>query len=57
MDIHHVKYTSVLLIGNIRQEYNILDGDDFDRTDHIVVKYMIHVIRKRCLQAIVPSMD
>lgn len=37
--------------------FYIQGGDDFDIIHHIVVKYMIHVIRKRCLQAIVPSMD
>lgn len=56
MDNHQVKYISISLIGAIRQEYNILGSDDFDRIDYIVVKYIIHVIRKRCLQAIVPSM-
>lgn len=57
MDTHHVKYISFSLIDTIRQEYNILDGDDFDKIDHILVKYIIHEIRKKCLQAIVPSMD
>lgn len=47
---------SFSLTGAIRKEYNYLDGGDFDRIDHIMVKCIINVIRKRCPQAIVPSM-
>lgn len=48
---------SVSLIGAIGKEYNYLDGGVFDRIDHIMVKYIIHVISKKCPQAIVPSTD
>lgn len=47
---------SVSLTGAIRQEYNYLDGGDFDRIDHIMVKCINNVIRKRYPQAIVTSM-
>lgn len=57
MDTYQLEYMSVSLTGAIRQEHNILDGDDFDRIDPIVVQYIIHVIRKRSLQAIVPCTD
>lgn len=44
-------------LATIGQDYSILDGEDFDRLHHRVVKYVIHTIRKCSLQAVVPHMD